>query len=132
MQLAVSSCVKMEELDIRDSDAIVFTAKLQSNETPNVKSFGSHISSVTEDWDLEASTKGSISTKLEGRAMVIGLTSEKGDISGVKPWSGLTDAKFSFDGDELKSDPPVRWGTIPSGHDKTPYIFPYSYRSESY
>ena len=117
MQLAVSSCVKMEELDIRDSDAIVFTAKLQSNETPNVKSFGSHISSVTEDWDLEASTKGSISTKLEGRAMVIGLTSEKGDISGVKPWSGLTDAKFSFDGDELKSDPPVRWGTIPSGHE---------------
>ena len=117
MQLAVSSCVKMEELDIRDSDAIVFTAKLQSNESPNVKSFGSHISSVTEDWDLEASTKGSISTKLEGRAMVIGLTSKSGDISGVKPWSGLTDAEFSFNGDELKSDPPVRWGTIPSGHE---------------
>ena len=31
MQLAVSSCVKMEELDIRDSDAIVFTAGVLEN-----------------------------------------------------------------------------------------------------
>ena len=115
MHLAAVSCVKMEELDIRDSDAIVFTASLQSAENPDVKSFGSHISSVTEDWDIEAATKGSVSTKLEGQAMVIGLTSESGDISAVKPWSGLADATFTFNGDELNSDPPVRWGTIPSG-----------------
>ena len=115
MHLAAASCVKMEEQDIRDSDAIVFTASLQSAENPDVKSFGSHISSVTEDWDIEAATKGSVSTKLEGQAMVIGLTSESGDISAVKPWSGLADATFTFNGDELTSDPPVRWGTIPPG-----------------
>lgn len=115
MHLATTSCVKMEELDIRDSDAMVFTASLQSAENPDVKSFGSHISSVTEDWDIEAATKGSISTKLEGQAMVIGLTSESGDISAEKPWSGLADAAFTFNGDELSSDPPVRWGTIPPG-----------------
>ena len=116
MHLAAASCVKMEELDIQDSDAIVFTASLYSADNPDVKSFGSHISSVTEDWDIEDATKGSISTKLEGQAMVIGLTSESGDISGVTPWSRLTDAEFSFNGDELKSDPPIRWGTIPSNH----------------
>ena len=33
MHLAAASCVKMEEQDIRDSDAIVFTASLQSAES---------------------------------------------------------------------------------------------------
>ena len=97
-----------------DSDYIIFKASLGSDNEPDVKSISENYTAVTEDWILTPDTKGEIMTKLDGSATVIGLLSEKGDISASKPWSGLKDSKFSFNGDELSSETPVRWGTIDS------------------
>lgn len=110
----ISSCIKMEELSVMNSDYIIFKASLGSDNEPDVKSISENYTAVTEDWILTPDTKGEIMTKLDGSATVIGLLSEKGDISASKPWSGLKDSKFSFNGDELSSETPVRWGTIDS------------------
>ena len=114
MHLAVISCIKMEEMSIVENDNIVFTTSLVTQKPPQSKSFSESYSAVTEEWLLAPDTKAEITTKLDGKAKVIGLLSESGDVSSATPWEGFKDVTFTFNGDELTSTPQVRWGSIPT------------------
>ena len=113
MNLALTSCLKMEELEVEENDTMVFTTSLVREKSPQAKSFSDSFSSVSEDWILTPDTKASVMNKLEGKAKVIGLLSESGDVSASSQWEGFKNVTFTFNGDELTSDPKVRWGLIP-------------------
>ena len=110
------SCLEREELNIRESDSISFIVSLQPNNSPNVKSVSSHITTESENWGLELSTKAAISSKLEGSAKVLGYSYNENIAENQSPWNELESAQFSFNGDELRSSSPVRWGKINSSH----------------
>ena len=108
------SCLEREELRVVDTDIISFIPVLQSDNIPKTKSFSSNLSMTTEDWNLY-DTKGQIVTKFEGDAKVLAYQ-YSGDYEEQKSqlpvWTTLSNAIFSFDGDELIPSSPVRWGQI--------------------
>ena len=87
------SCVKeMESVDTYE-EVLAFNAKL--------------------DGEL---TKASSANRLSGEAGIIGYVYDQwpsgGDYSSLAPWSVLTNTAFSFDGDMLTSETPVKWSEI--------------------
>ena len=113
-QLIIVSCMERDEQFLPESDYITFTASLEQNSSPEVKSFSSNFSSNVQEWDLDLDTKVAISTKLSGKANIIGLLSGSNDFSNSYPWEPFSDNEFYFNGDELTSKTAVRWGQIPS------------------
>ena len=112
--LPVMSCEKFEEVSVRETDTIVFTATLSSGSTPSVKGHSSLFTEETEDWLLSPDSKAPVTTTLDGRnAKVIGLLSGSGDIADVTPLDNFKNVIFSFNGDELTSESKIRWGSIP-------------------
>ena len=68
----------------------------------------------TQDWDLDLETKVSITTKLNGSAKVYAYQYDDSFQESLISWDPIDKASFSFNGDELKSPTPVRWGLVES------------------
>ena len=75
-------------------------------------------------------TKASSSNRLSGEAGIIGYVYDQwpsgGDYSSLAPWSVLTNTAFSFDGDMLKSETPVKWSQIIGTGKKKLKVYAYS------
>ena len=101
------ACVNEMEVAGQYEDVLTFTAKL--------------------DGEI---TKASSSIRLSGEAGIIGYVYDQwpsdGNYSSFAPWSLLTNTSFSFDGDMLKSETPVKWSQIAGTGKQKLKVYAYS------
>lgn len=119
-----SSCIEREEHLRKESDEITFSATLKGNDSPHVKSSSQNFTSESEEWDLYPSTKVPITTQLPSSAKVLGYLYSESFASDVPQWDVISSAQFHINGDELVSEPSIRWGQISSSYN---YLRVYAY-----
>ena len=113
--LFATSCLEHEELAVRDSSAISFIAQLEGRDTPHTKAVTSELTAETQLWGMGEETKATVTTTLnEQDAKVIAFHYPDSFSESSQPWNILSGAIFTFTGDELTSESPIRWGQVPS------------------
>ena len=135
MLVMVGVCACTDELEglgldsIRPSDVICFTASLSDNcPGSQTRSASGHLEVEQEEWLVEERivTRGKPVTSLEGSAGVIGYVYDEWSTS-VKPWSGLYNTEYVFNGDELTAkENDVRWNTLKLSKARFYVYAPYS------
>lgn len=122
MLVMVGVCACTDELEglgvdsNRPSDVICFTASLSDNRPDSqTRSTSGHLEIEQEEWLVgeRIVTRGKPVTALEGSAGVIGYVYDNTWTTSVKPWSGLYNTEYVFNGDELTAkENDVRWNTL--------------------
>lgn len=135
MLVMVGVCACTDELEglgldsIRPSDVICFTASLSDNRPGSqTRSASGHLEIEQEEWLVgeRIVTRGKPVTSLEGSAGVIGYVYDEWSTS-VKPWSGLYNTEYVFNGDELTAkENDVRWNTLKLSKARFYVYAPYS------
>ena len=122
----------MEELAVRNSQYISFIADLQSNSDVKVKSFAPNISMESEEWTIDLATKVSITTKLNGEAKVLAYQYQDTFTEECTSWDIASNSSYEFNGDELISSNPVRWGQISPTNNKIKFfIYTPTYKEKT-
>ena len=135
MLVMVGVCACTDELEglgldsIRPTDVICFTASLSDNRPDSqTRSASGHLEIEQEEWLVgeRIVTRGKPVTSLEGSAGVIGYVYDEWSTS-VKPWSGLYNTEYVFNGDELTAkENDVRWNTLKLSKARFYVYAPYS------
>lgn len=124
--IIVVMCGCTDDMDrigqLAPTDVLRFTTSLDDDlqSGTSTRSTSGHLSIVEEDWKLEAlpvdtaSSRATLTTSLSGNAQVLGYN---------KSETKLFDAPFTFDADELTSDPPIYWRDFSTGGQLSVYAF---------
>lgn len=136
MLVMVGVCACTDELEglgissIRPTDVICFTASLSDNRSASqTRSASGHLEIEQEEWLVgeRIVTRGKPVTSLEGSAGVIGYVYDNTWTTSVKPWSGLNNTEYVFNGDELTAkENDVRWNTLKLSKARFYVYAPYS------
>lgn len=136
MLVIVGVCACTDELEglgissIRPTDVICFTASLSDNRPDSqTRSASGHLEIEQEEWLVgeRIVTRGKPVTALEGSAGVIGYVYDNTWTTSVKPWSGLYNTEYVFNGDELTAkENDVRWNTLKLSKARFYVYAPYS------
>lgn len=136
MLVIVGVCACTDELEglgissIRPTDVICFNASLSDNRSASqTRSASGHLEIEQEEWLVgeRIVTRGKPVTSLEGSAGVIGYVYDNTWTTSVKPWSGLYNTEYVFNGDELTAkENDVRWNTLKLSKARFYVYAPYS------
>ena len=115
-------CMERLDVELASGEYLTFRASLGEKDSLKTRSFAPHFSIVEEEWPLELDrkckdTKATLIYTLNdysAGAGVFGYTySSTAEAPEYTEWSKLKNLKFKFDGDEMTSDAPPRWSTLP-------------------
>ena len=136
MVISFSGCMERVDIELSSGEYLTFRASLDENDDLKTKSFASHFSIVEEEWPLildqyhirgtKATLQYALNDYSDG-AGVFGYTySSTAEAPEYTVWSQLNNLNFKFDGDEMSSDAPPRWSTLPQNSGDKFKVYAYA------
>lgn len=134
--LLLPGCMERLDVELASGEYLTFRASLGEKDSLKTRSFAPHFSIVEEVWPLEldrkcADTKATLIYSLNdysAGAGVFGYTyySSPDEAPEYTVWSLLNNLNFKFDGDEMTSDAPPRWSTLPQNSGDKFKVYAYA------
>ena len=127
-------CMERVDVDLSPSEYITFKATLGDSTKVRTRSITDNFEITEDDWPLDMTSEGEQTkatlNNILGNYSSAGVFGYYTSGESSQVWNLLDNASYEFDGDEMVTEDPPRWSTVPEGATKIT-VYAYAPRIEN-